>query len=91
MAIPHSRMSRLTPGVGPGSTSKPSSVELERRIQDLETMAAWREELADRIRRTELCFEFVGLDPEDQDRLHHEVESFKCVCRLLAESGSVAP
>ena len=47
MATPYSRMS-------------PNSAELERRIQDLETMAGWRDELAERIRRAELCFEFVG-------------------------------
>jgi len=38
MATPYSRISPIT-------------VEFERRIQDLETMARWRDELAERIRR----------------------------------------
>ena len=59
--------------------------------KDLEVIADWRDRLAAKIRRAQICFEFVGLDPEDQDRLVYEVDNFKRICRLLAESERVAP
>jgi len=88
MATPYSEKRQ---SAAMGTASKSNSAELERRIQDLETMAGWRDELAERIQRAKLCFGFVGIDPEDQDRLNYEVETFRRVCTLLAESGSVAP
>ena len=78
MATPYSEKRQ---SAAMGTASKSNSAELERR----------GDELAERIQRAELCFGFVGIDPEDQDRLNYEVETFRRVCTLLAESGSVAP
>ena len=68
------------------SPQQPWPMELERRIRDLETIVEWRDDLDSRIRRAELLFEFVGLDAEEQELLHAEVETFKLVCELLGEA-----
>jgi hypothetical protein len=57
---------------------------VEHRIRDLETIADWRDELSAKIRRAELRFEFIGLDPEEQEQLDAEVEVFKRVCSCLS-------
>jgi hypothetical protein len=68
------------------STQQLSLADIEGRIGDLETIAEWRDDLDSRLRRAELRFELVGLDAEEQELLHAEVETFKLVCELLGEA-----
>ena len=66
---------------------------IEHHIRDLETIADWRDELSAKIKRAELRFEFLGLDPEEQDQLADEVWVFNRVCLALCKviSGTVVP
>ena len=59
---------------------------LQRLTDDLQTIWDWRDDLTARLRRAHLCFEFVGLDPDEQDELEAETEAFMQVCRALADS-----
>jgi len=61
--------------------------DLEQRIEDLGVIAVWRDELQSKIRLAVLRFEFVGFDPEEQERLEAEVETFKRTCRCLADAS----
>jgi hypothetical protein len=54
-----------------------------KRLEDLETIADWREDLLRRIRQRQLIFELVTIGGE-QDSLRAEVETFKRCCRALA-------
>ena len=59
-------------------------------IDDLEAIADWKADLASRIRRAELRFEFAAISDlqrlaEEQDHLTDEVEDFKAVSRGLAQ------
>ena len=55
------------------------------RLSDLETVAAWKEDLNTRLRRAELCFQTIGLSDERREELIHEANCFKRVCQFLAE------
>jgi hypothetical protein len=68
------------------STQQLSLADIKGRIGDLETIAEWRDDLDSRLRRAELRFELVGLDAEEQELLHAEVETFKLVSELLGEA-----
>jgi hypothetical protein len=50
----------------------------------LETVAAWREDLTERIARTRLRHELIGVSPEDIINLAEEARDFKHCCRCLA-------
>jgi hypothetical protein len=51
---------------------------LDRLLDDLETLASWREDLDARIRRAEICFQSsVGLSDERRDELLHEGNAWK--------------
>jgi hypothetical protein len=64
--------------------STPSVAELqENHLQALEQMAAWREDLTTRLRRSELKFQLIGLDQEEQDKLAAESDEFGRCCRVL--------
>ena len=55
-----------------------SESTLDRLLDDLETVASWREDLDARIRRAQLCLESsVGLSDERQDALLHEGSAWK--------------
>jgi hypothetical protein len=60
-------------------------VKLQVRIEDLEALADWRDELQSRIRRSQLIFEFVDCYHRDET-LAAEVKMFKEVCEGLAGS-----
>lgn len=52
-------------------------------IDNLETIADWRDDLRTRIDRACLRFELIGLDPDEQEQLEDEVEQFKRVCKRM--------
>jgi hypothetical protein len=56
---------------------------LERRIDDLDTIADWKRDLQERIARAQLVFEIVDVDV-DMDGLAGEVSDFKTVCHAIA-------
>jgi len=50
-----------------------SKSTLDKLADDLETIAVWKEDLAARIRRADLCFQSsVGLSDERREELLHE-------------------
>ena len=53
---------------------------------DLAAIADWRDDFAARVRRAQPRFEFVGLDPAEQERLEAEAEVFEAVCRAMSAS-----
>jgi len=53
-------------------------------IEDLVVIADWRDDLASRVRRASLRFEFCGLDADEQEQLAAEVKSFNDVCCWLS-------
>ena len=59
---------------------------LNRLTDDLAAIADWRDDFAARVRRAQLRFEFVGLDPAEQERLEAEAEVFEAVCRAMSAS-----
>jgi hypothetical protein len=59
--------------------------EIDARISDLEIIAGWKEDLTQRIRIAELCFQTIGLSDDRREDLIHEVNCFKRVCQFLAE------
>jgi hypothetical protein len=63
---------------------------LERLTDDLEAIADWRDDLARRLRCAHLRFEFISLDPGEQEQLEAEVAAFRQVCRALS-AGFAAP
>ena len=47
--------------------------DLHKLVSELETLADWKEDLAARIRRADLCFQSsVGLSDERREELLHE-------------------
>jgi hypothetical protein len=61
-------------------------LRLDARLEQLETIADWRDDLHRRIRRRRLVFELATVGGE-QDSLIAEVETFKLCCRALAWPG----
>jgi hypothetical protein len=62
----------------------------EQLTRDLEAVADWRADLASRLRRAELRFEFAPISElqelaEEHNQLDREVASFKAVARGLGE------
>jgi hypothetical protein len=62
--------------------------DLRRLTRDLEAIADWKADLASRLCRAELRFEYVGLGAEEQEALVAEVHAFNQVCRGLAGGRS---
>jgi hypothetical protein len=62
--------------------------DLRRLTRDLETIADWKADLASRLRRAELRFEFMGLDADEQEQLAAEVAAFSQVCHGLVGETS---
>ena len=101
MAVPNSRNARRQPGVGGSGSAGLKSKQLDNELlpaaqlllSDLETVAAWRDDLNCKLRRAELIFELVDVDGVDIDALADEVEAFRQVCRALIECvpGSLIP
>jgi hypothetical protein len=54
-----------------------STDDLRRLTRDLETIANWNDDLRDKVDRARLCFELIGLDPEEQEALEAEIRRFK--------------
>jgi hypothetical protein len=51
---------------------------IDRLLDELETLAAWREDLDSRVRRASICLNSsVGLSHETQDSLLHEGSALK--------------
>jgi phage shock protein A len=66
----------------------PSLDDFERRIDDLELMADWRDELTARIARETLIFEFADYTRREEfDALEAEVSLFNQVCRAITASN----
>jgi hypothetical protein len=65
------------------STGNPYD-DLDQLTSDLETVADWRDSLAARVRRAELCFySSVGLLEEARDKLVREGEAFMRACNSI--------
>ena len=54
-----------------------------KRTDQLAVIADWKAELLAKIDRTQMCFELIGLDPEEQADIADEVQAFKQLCRAL--------
>jgi hypothetical protein len=66
----------------------PSRSEFERRVRDLEAIAAWRDDVVTRIARETLIFEFADCTRREEfARIEAEVSLFKQVCRAIAGSA----
>jgi hypothetical protein len=63
-----------------------SYADLTHLTRDLEVITDWKSDLASRLRRAHLRFEFIGLDPDEQDALEAEAEIFIRVCRAMSAS-----
>jgi hypothetical protein len=61
-------------------------MSLQSIIEDLETIADWRDDLGSKVRRASLRFEFCGLDADEQGQLAAEVKTFNDVCRCLSSA-----
>src|SRR6478672_3980719 len=59
---------------------------LERRAEANLIISEWRDELRRRIQRADLEAEFIGLDADEHQALHDEVQRYKRVCRALGWS-----
>jgi hypothetical protein len=46
-------------------------------------IATWVHDLTTRIQRAQLRFEFIGLDPDEQDQLQHEKAELLRLCTVL--------
>ena len=57
---------------------------------DLACMADWRDDLAARLWRAQVCFEYVALDADELDHLAEEVHAFHAVCFALADNVKAA-
>ena len=74
--------------------NSPPPSTVDRLLDDLETLAAWREDLDSRIRRADICLNSsVGLSYERQDDLLHEGRAWNraanhVVKRLSKKGGS---
>ena len=63
-----------------------SKSSVDRLLDDLETVAAWREDLDARIKRAQLCLESsVGLSDERQDALLHEGGAWKRAANAIVK------
>ena len=51
--------------------------------RDLETIADWREDLASRLSRAWLCFDYCGISDEEVQAFSDEVAYFARLCRSL--------
>jgi hypothetical protein len=69
-------MAGRAPDVGP-------VFDIGTRIEPLEIIADWREDLTRRLRQAQLCFELIGLDSDEEERLKAEVSDFVRCCRAL--------
>jgi hypothetical protein len=69
-------MTGRAPDVGP-------VFDIDAHVEQLEIIADWREDLTRRARRAPLCFELIGLDADEDERLKAEVSDFVCCCRAL--------
>ena len=66
--------------------------KLARHTDDLAIIAGWKDELIARIDRAQMRFELIGLDPEEQDLIADEVQTFKQLClALMATRPKAAP
>jgi hypothetical protein len=69
-------MTGPTPDAGP-------VFAIEARVEPLEIIADWREDLTRQLRRAQLRFELIGLDQKEDERLKAEVADFSRCCRVL--------
>ena len=60
------------------------------RVEALETIADWQDDLKARLDRAQLRFELIGFDIEEQRALYIEGQALKRVCRALSYSGRAA-
>jgi hypothetical protein len=56
---------------------------IEERLVDLAHIAAWQDDLSERLWRARWQIEICGLDENEQDRLVAEVRAFHRVCKAL--------
>jgi hypothetical protein len=62
------------------------SSTIDKLCDDLETLAAWKEDLAARVARAELCFQSsVGLSDERRGDLLHEGRSWHRAANALSK------
>jgi len=61
---------------------------LNRLLDDLAVIADWKTEIAAKIKRAQLRFDLIGLDPDEQDELADEVQDFNRLCLALGQSIS---
>ena len=62
------------------------SKDFQQLTDDLEKLADWKEDLAFRLRRADVCFNSsVGILEEDIERLGREVEAWKGVANSLVK------
>jgi hypothetical protein len=66
-----------------GDVDMPS---FKRLLDDLEAVADWRDELAGKLRRAQLKLDLIGLDPDEQDYLAADVQTFTRLCSALGKS-----
>ena len=65
-------------------TNRPAIQESDiERADDLLALWHWRKNLAWRLRLAQLKFEYIGLDPDEQDALAVEVKDFRDVCAAM--------
>jgi hypothetical protein len=77
----------------PLNTTKPaeSKSDLDRLVAELETLADWKEDLAARIARAELCFQTsVGLSDERREDLLHEGRAWHRAANAITK-GIIEP
>ena len=72
----------------PGTADKLAR-HLERHT-DLAIIADWKDELIARIDRAQMRFELIGLDPEEQDLIANEVQTFRQVCLAIVATKTPA-
>ena len=68
------------------ATLKEATSQLNAFTDDLERVVVWRDDLASRLWRAQVRFEYIGLDRDEQDRLTDEVHAFTAVCPSIADS-----
>jgi hypothetical protein len=67
-----------------GPSTRNEYDDLRQLTSDLETLAYWKEDLAARICRVELCFQSsVGILEEQRDRLLREGDAWKRACNSI--------